>query len=248
MLSRMAIQAQISSRFVFGGCQDLLTENACGLNNLCFNRQQQESMHRIPKTIDDHHSISQIISAQIENQRIEIDHYINSQNERLRMALQEQRKQQTALLMKKYEWKIESLMKRKEEEMLKAANKKVELLECLRRMEMERQAWQRLAQENEATAASLNSTIQRLREAASSGAAEDAESCCLEREREEEREGGTWGEQETRKMVCRCCNSRNSCVIMLPCRHLCSCRDCDAFLDSCPVCNLPKKASLEALL
>ncbi|KAH6833006.1 high-affinity nickel-transport family protein [Perilla frutescens var. hirtella] len=172
----MAIQAQISSGFVFGGCQDLLTENACGLNNLCFNLQQHESMQRIPKIIDDHYSISQIISAQIENQKIEIDHYINSQNERLRMALQEQRKQQLAVLVKKYESKMESLMKRKEEEILKAANKNMELLECVKRMEMERQAWQRLAQEKEAMAASLNTTIQRLREAASSGAAEDAES------------------------------------------------------------------------
>ncbi|KAH6777062.1 high-affinity nickel-transport family protein [Perilla frutescens var. frutescens] len=172
----MVIQAQISSGFVFGGCQDLLTENACGLNNLCFNLQQHESMQRIPKIIDDHYSISQIISAQIENQKIEIDHYINSQNERLRMALQEQRKQQLAVLVKKYESKMESLMKRKEEEILKAANKNMELLECVKRMEMERQAWQRLAQEKEAMAASLNTTIQRLREAASSGAAEDAES------------------------------------------------------------------------
>lgn len=266
----MAIQAQMSSGFVFG--QDLLTENVYGLNNLCFNlqhhhhqskpqQQHQELMQRIPKIIDDHRSISQIISAQFDNQRIEIDHYISSQvtntlkthpftlqiqteknksifflqNERLRMALQEQRKQQTAVMMKKYESKIQSLMRHKDEEIVRAANRNMELQDCMRKMEMERQTWQRAAQENEAVAASLN---QRLRE--SGGAAEDAESWCGGGERSEER--------ETRKMVCRCCYSRKSCVIMLPCRHLCSCRDCDAFLDCCPVCNVAKKGSLEALL
>lgn len=151
------------------------------------------------------------------------------------MALQEHRKQQTAVLMKKYESKIQSLMRHKDEEIVRAANRNMELQDCMRKMEMERQMWQRAAQENEAVAASLN---QRLRE--SGGAAEDAESWCGGGERSEER--------ETRKMVCRCCYSRKSCVIMLPCRHLCSCRDCDAFLDCCPVCNVAKKGSLEALL
>lgn len=149
--------------------------------------------------------------------------------------------------MRRYGSKIQSLMKQKDEEILKAASRNVELQDCVRRMEMERLTWQRVSQEREAMAESLNGTIQRLREEA---AAEDAGSCCCgERDRERE---GEWErrerERETMVMVCRCCNSRKSCVIMLPCRHLCSCRDCDAFLDCCPVCNAPKKSSLEALL
>ncbi|XP_047940282.1 E3 ubiquitin-protein ligase BOI-like [Salvia hispanica] len=203
----MAIQAHHisnSSGFVFGGCQD---ENAYGLNNLrCYND------HRL--------SIPHIVSAQFETQRFEIHHYLNTQNERLRMALQEQ----TALLLRSYESKIQSLLKQRDDEISRAGRRKMELEECVRRMEMERVTWQRLAQEGEATAASLRARMK------------EAGSCCVERER------------EPRKMVCRCCNSRKSCVIMLPCRHLCSCTDCDAFLDCCPVCNVAKKATLEALL
>ncbi|KAG6413530.1 hypothetical protein SASPL_126244 [Salvia splendens] len=222
----MAIQAQMSnSGFVFGGCQD---ENAYGLTNLrCYHSNS-----------NDHHlSVPHIVSAQFQNQRIEIDHYLNTQNERLRMALQVQRRRQTALLVRSYESKIQSLLKQRDDEISRAGRRKVELEECVRRMEMEKVTWQRLAQEREAMAASLRA---RMKEAA----AEDAGSCCVEREREGEEED----EGESRKMVCRCCNSRKSCVIMLPCRHLCSCRDCDAFLDCCPVCNVAKKASLEALL
>ncbi|XP_057769246.1 BOI-related E3 ubiquitin-protein ligase 1-like [Salvia miltiorrhiza] len=226
----MAIQAQISSGLVFGGCQDLLTENAYGLNNLCFNQSITN-----PISKPQHHELLQIISAQFENQRIEIDHYINTQNERLRMAVQEQRRQQTALLIKRCESRIQCLLKQRDEEIWRAARRNAELEECVRKMEMERQTWQRFAQENEALAASLSGTIQRVRAAAAEE--EDAASWCVERE------GG-----ESRKMVCRCCNSRKSSVIMLPCRHLCSCRDCDAFLDCCPLCNVAKKASLEALL
>ncbi|KAK4437625.1 putative BOI-related E3 ubiquitin-protein ligase 2 [Sesamum alatum] len=258
----MAIQAQIYSGFGFG-CppQDLLMmENACGFSNQFFiqnkqqehqhqhQQQQQLIMHKSPfllPTTDDHHQsmlLSHSVSAHIENQRMEIDLFINSQNERLRLALQEQRRQQMAMFMKKYESKIQFIIKQKEEEMARAAKKSMELQDFLKRMELENQTWQRVAKENEAMVASLNSTIGRLREAAGN-AAEDAESCCVEEEKKTE----TWVEK-TRKMVCRCCNSRNSCVIMLPCRHLCSCRDCEALLHSCPVCRTVKKASIEALI
>ncbi|KAL0422914.1 UNVERIFIED_CONTAM: putative BOI-related E3 ubiquitin-protein ligase 2 [Sesamum latifolium] len=234
-----------------------MMENACGFSNQFFIQKPQQEhqhqpliMHKSPFLLptDDHHHQSMLLShtidsAHIENQRMEIDLFINSQNERLRLALQEQRKQQIAVFMKKYESRIQFLMKQKEEEIARAAKKSMELQVFLKRMEVENQTWQRVARENEAMVASLNSTIERLREDAGN-AAEDAESCCVEEEKKTEE---TWVEK-ARKMVCRCCNSRNSCVIMLPCRHLCSCRDCEALLDSCPVCTTVKKASIEALV
>lgn len=155
------------------------------------------------------------------------------------MVLQEQRKKALTLVIKKYE----SLIKQRDEDIAKAINRNMELQNHVKSMEIEIQKWQRVAEENEAMVASLNSTIQRLAETVPD-AAEDAESFCLE---EEEEEIKTW-DQETRKMICRNCNSRKSCVIMLPCRHLCSCKYCDAFLHSCPVCNQLKKFSIEVSL
>ncbi|KAL3613943.1 hypothetical protein CASFOL_042017 [Castilleja foliolosa] len=241
----MAIQAQIYSSFAFGGSQDYLMDNACGYNNNQYKLQQeQQLMQRVPppfhpknNTMDDQHSVafSQTLSAHIENQKSEIDFFIHSQNERLRIALQEQRKQQISALMAKYESKIQFLLTQKEEEIEIAAKRSIELQGFLKKMEIESQTWQRLARENEAMAASLSSTIERLREtAAVNNAADDAESC----------DGG----EQTARMVCKSCNYREACVIMVPCRHLCSCRECDAFLGSCPVCMTVKKASIEALI
>ena len=165
------------------------------------------------------------------------------------MALQEQRKQQIALLLRKYELKAVNLLKQKDEEITKAMNRAMELEELLRRIEIENQAWQRLAKENEAMIVSLTDTIEKIKENAFlTNGVEDAESCCdfetgenrgHEREIEEE--------QGNREMVCKSCNSLNSCVIFLPCRHLCCCRDCHVFLDSCPACGTVKKATIEAL-
>lgn len=186
------------------------------------------------------------------------------QNERLRLLLQEQRKQQYEVLVKKIESKASFLLRQKDEEIVKARNKTMELQNMLKKLEMENQAWQRVAQENEAMVVSLNNRLEQVREEQAScrfnNGVDDAESCC---ECEDNNEGimETKGfaavdssnqrqeeQEEKTTMVCKCCYCRNSSVLFLPCRHLCSCKDCAAFLDSCPVCRTPKKACIEALI
>lgn len=90
----------------------------------------------------------------------------------------------------------------------------------------------------------------------------DAESfCCGENEgiRREEAIEENWlrcggvgdsNRQITREvvMICKRCHSRRSCFLFLPCRHLSSCKDCEAFLEACPICGMPKKGSVEALI
>ncbi|KAK2966826.1 hypothetical protein RJ640_026507 [Escallonia rubra] len=197
-------------------------------------------------------AFSESIANQVQKQRQEIDRFLNIQNERLRLALQEQRKQQTAALLKKMEAKAEIMLRQKDEEMAKAVNRAMELEEFLRKMEIESQTWQRVAKENEEMVMSLNNTIEQLRESAcfSTTGPEDAESCCDNGgdETGEGNRGQEIEEHRTRKMMCKNCNSRNSCVVFLPCRHLCSCKACEAFLDSCPVCGMVKKAGIEALI
>ncbi|XP_008447956.1 probable BOI-related E3 ubiquitin-protein ligase 2 [Cucumis melo] len=202
---------------------------------------------------------SQCVSAHVEKQRQEIDHYIRLQNESLRIALREQGKQQIVALMKKIELKTAIMLRQKEEEIAKAAKKTMELETFLRKLETENQLWQRIAQENEAMAMSLNNTLDQMRERVSNSF-DDAESCCdmnsaTADEQIPARNRGTeccsvseQGKMKNKKMICRSCNCRNSSMIFLPCRHLCCCKDCETVLDSCPVCNTGKKASIEALI
>ncbi|XP_065865080.1 probable BOI-related E3 ubiquitin-protein ligase 2 [Euphorbia lathyris] len=211
------------------------------------------------------HPQLQSMAAYEDKQSQEVDHYIKLQNERLRLLMQEQRKQQIALLMKKIESKALPLLRKKDEEIAQAAKRTVELQDLLKRLEMENQVWQRAAHENEAMVVSLNNTIEQIREKAATycfdNGAEDAESCCDVINREDDEQSNRvvgvvddnnnlTQEKEKKKlmMVCRGCNSRNSCILFLPCRHLCSCKPCEPFLDSCPVCLTGKKATLEALI
>ncbi|KZV20241.1 hypothetical protein F511_01098 [Dorcoceras hygrometricum] len=273
----MAIQAQLvtSDQRNFGfsnGPHDSIMETGAGFHHPFLIPQQQQQQQQLMMQFVPFQNFqtsflkdffTQSLSSQIEKQRMEMDRligvqvkqhnfisfvgrinlvfdfiYISHQNERLRQALQEQRETHISILMNRYDSNIRSLLRQKDEEISKATDRRMELENLLRRMEIEKQTWQMAAKEKEAMAASLNCEIRMLRETAclSINAAEDAESCCEN------------VEQDTRKMmICRCCASRKACVIMLPCRHLCSCKDCEPFLDSCPVCKMQKKASLEAL-
>ncbi|CAH2042968.1 unnamed protein product [Thlaspi arvense] len=117
-------------------------------------------------------------------------------------------------------------------------------------LEVENQAWQRAAIENEAMVVSIRCSIKRLMESSClASGAEDARSCCGE---SEQNKGGEEGDSEERarerKRVCKICGSRGSRVLLLPCRHLCSCEACQGSLSSCPVCGVAKKASIEVLV
>ncbi|CAN4112567.1 unnamed protein product [Withania somnifera] len=207
------------------------------MNHNIFPRQYTNITESMP--------FSQFLLTQIEKQKFEIDQFITLQNEKLRCVLNEQKKQQLALIWRKYEAKLEFLLKQKDEEIDKAAIRTKELEEFLKKMEMENQAWQRIANEKEAIVMSLNNTIEQLRESGYclSTNGEDAESCCDVPDNDADAV-----EEQTRKMICKSCTCRFSCMIFLPCRHLSSCKACDSHLLQCPVCGIGKKASIEALI
>ncbi|KAK8522225.1 hypothetical protein V6N12_055943 [Hibiscus sabdariffa] len=273
----MAVQAQLySDNIGFPLCGSLdLIDNGCGVgagagfnqyggfsvqqlsNVQQLQQQQQQQFQYLQNQQQGNQNLeslmfSQNMVSQVEKQRHEIDQFVKSQNERLRLLLQEQRKQQLAVLAKKIESRACVLLNQKDQEIAKATSKAMELQNLLGRLEMESQAWQRVAQENEAMVVSLNNRLQQLQEEAScrfNNGVDDAESCCECQDKDENNKEATETEENNqRRMVCKCCNHRGSSVLFLPCRHLCSCKDCAVFLDSCPVCRTAKKGSIEALV
>lgn len=240
---------------------DQQSQNPCYDGDLGFSSSLKKNCCTVnPQSM----ALSQTIVASDDKQRQEIDHYIRIENERFRLLLKEQRRQQLALLLRGVETKALPILRQKDEEIEQATKKSMELEEFLKKLVAENQEWQRLAQVNEAIVISLSNTIEQIRENAASNCfdnhAEDAESSCeVNRETEtgdgnrcladdninEERKAT---KTSTPTKLCGGCNSRNSCILFLPCRHLCSCKPCEAFLDFCPVCQTAKKASIEALI
>ena len=192
------------------------------------------------------------------------------QDEKLRYMLREHGKQVMALL-KKLESRSLHVLREKDEEIAQAIKKRVELEEYLRKLEAENMKWQKVAQEKENMALSLYKTLEEMTESGNflnnGMVANDAVSFCGETGGKEEMDeeeataekekkrieccgGVSEFEQNTRRgvMVCKSCHSRSSSFLFLPCRHLSCCKVCNTFLEACPVCSTPKKATIELRL
>ncbi|KAJ0252159.1 SBP protein [Hirschfeldia incana] len=243
----MAIQAQLNYNasnanqigFGTGGSEFSLINNngGIGMND---NLQTQKDFNQHALFHRQQSRSQSLLVVQMEKQRQEIDQFIRIQSERLRYVLQEQRKQEMETLLRQMETKALVLMTQKEEEMSRALSKNMELEDLLRRMEVENQTWQRMARENEAMVATLNSTLEQVRERAVTAAAVDEGSCC----------GGD-DSFPAKKMGGSCLNcgsNGETRVLFLPCRHLCCCTECEAGLVLCPICSTPKKNRIEAFV
>lgn len=55
---------------------------------------------------------------------------------------------------------------------------------------------------------------------------------------------GNSSNSSRRSRLCRNCGKEESCVLILPCRHLCLCTICGSTLHTCPICKSFKTASV----
>jgi len=143
--------------------------------------------------------------------------------------------------LKKVEYDVFRILRQKDEQIAQATKKRIELEQFLTRLETENQSWRRAAHQNEAMVLSLNNALESIKERAL--VVEDVESCC------DMKNGEVCCDQETTglNMICKCCHSRMSSFMFLPCRHLCSCKACEPSLQACPVCFMPKRSIIETL-
>lgn len=185
------------------------------------------------------------------------------------MALQQQMRDQLLALTRRLDSKASTLLKQKEEDLARASKKTLELEECLKRAEADGQTWKRIARENEAMALALQNTLEQVRDnpcrssaggviPATAALGDDAASCCdstsataaAARPNGGKGEGNRDGEGQgiAASGRCRGCGSHDSCMLFMPCMHLCACELCASLLDSCPVCRSAKQGSIEVFL
>lgn len=191
---------------------------------------------------------------QMQQQQSDIDSFIAEHAEKLRLELLEQQKRQSRVLLSAMGGIMEKNLKEKEEEIQRLCKLNWALQDRVRNLCVENQILRDLAQSNEATANLLRTNLERVLAHASQdrrcdggGTTEDAESCCGssgsgEGEGGEDVKGN--GNSNCRNRMCRKCGVEESCVLLLPCRHLCLCTVCGSTLHICPVCNASMTASV----
>uniref|UniRef100_A0A1D1YMD1 Baculoviral IAP repeat-containing protein 4 n=1 Tax=Anthurium amnicola TaxID=1678845 RepID=A0A1D1YMD1_9ARAE len=200
--------------------------------------------------------ITEELTAQVKQQKDEMNSFLQSQAEQLRRTVGETRRRHYRTLLGLAEQSAARRLREKDAEVERAARRNAELEKRVAQLRAESMAWQAKARAEESAAAVLQAQLQQVAQerqgragdhpgcsagADQAAAVEDAESAYVDPERREEASlGGA--------MVCRACRRRVVGLLLLPCRHLCVCRECGAGVETCPVCLCVRTACLEVFL
>ncbi|PSR95499.1 BOI-related E3 ubiquitin-protein ligase 3 [Actinidia chinensis var. chinensis] len=209
------------------------------------------------------------ISLQIQQEQLEIDRFIAQHTEKVRSEIDARQKHSSRRILAAVEEGLAKKWRAKEEEMDKIGKLNWVLEERVKSLCVENQIWRELAQTNEATANALRSNLEQVLAHVKhrgvgtfddpAALADDAQSCCGSNYDEEWRTIASCGREERESVKedprvgsgtidpprwCRDCGKEESCVLLLPCRHLCLCGVCGSSVQACPICTTPKNASL----
>ncbi|CAI9095539.1 OLC1v1031522C3 [Oldenlandia corymbosa var. corymbosa] len=220
--------------------------------------------------------LSDDLASHIKQQRDEVEHFLLAQGEQLRRTLAEKRQRHYRSLLSAAEESVARRLREKEAEVEKASRRNAELEAKAAQLSIESQAWQHRAKMQEHMAANLQAQLERaiistggagaagtgynnnnnnnnnvasqVQErdewggndsgAVGGGEAEDAESAYIDPDRVVEKPGPP----------CKACRRRVASVVLLPCRHLSLCTECDAVAQACPLCLGLRSSSLEIFL
>ncbi|KAK9077650.1 hypothetical protein SSX86_005987 [Deinandra increscens subsp. villosa] len=189
------------------------------------------------------------ISLQMQRQQFEIDQYVARHAENVRVDVEQRRRR----LISALDESITRILRAKEEEITKMAKLNWALEERVRSLCTENQIWRELAETNESTANALRNNLKQVLEQLVNGdyrhrrtaaGEDDAQSCC-ESSNDNER---TLAEQDSSNSnynrMCKSCWKGESCVLLLPCRHLCLCTVCGSSVHICPICKSSSNISV----
>lgn len=132
--------------------------------------------------------------------------------------------------------------------------KNMELELRMEQLALEANAWQQRAKYNENLINTLKVNLQHVyaqsrdsKEGCGDSEVDDTASCCngratdlhlLYRDSKEMKE----------LMTCRVCRTNEVCMLLLPCKHLCLCKECESKLSLCPLCQSTKYIGMEVYM
>ncbi|XP_021768089.1 BOI-related E3 ubiquitin-protein ligase 1-like isoform X2 [Chenopodium quinoa] len=211
-------------------------------------QQQQQSNNTIMSLL------SEEFALQFKQQSDEISYFLHSQGDQLRRTLADKRQRHYRALLGAAEEAVSRRMREKEAEVEKAARRNAELEARAGQLSAEAQAWQAKARAQGVQAATLQAQLQQamvgpgpangsgvLQEGSGVGCggdAEDAESAYVD----------PVSDRRVTSPSCKMCRTRVATVVLLPCRHLCVCKECDDVVQACPLCLSLRSASVEVYL
>lgn len=197
-------------------------------------------------------SLADNVRTELDRQKEEFDQYIKVQEEYLAKGVQDMKQRHMASFLSAIEKGLAKKLQEKDMEIENMNRKNRELIQRIKQMAAEAQNWHYRAKYNESVVNLLKSNLQ---QAISQGAdqgkegfgdseVDDAASYINTNNYLTVPSGPGKSISRNHQMICRACKAKEASVLLMPCRHLCLCKDCDVLVAVCPVCQFVKNASV----
>ncbi|KAK9271318.1 hypothetical protein L1049_026908 [Liquidambar formosana] len=194
------------------------------------------------------------IDQELQRQDAEIDRFLKVQGDRLRQTILEKVQANQLQTISHFEEKVLQKLREKEAEVENINRKNIELEERMEQLTMESGAWQQRARYNENMITALKFNLQQVyaqsrdsKEGCGDSEVDDTASCCNGRAIDFHllcKENNDMKEL----MTCKGCRVNEVCMLLLPCKHLCLCKDCESKLSFCPLCQSSKFIGVEVYM
>lgn len=119
---------------------------------------------------------------------------------------------------------------------------------------MEAGAWQQRARYNENMITALKFNLQQVyaqsrdsKEGCGDSEVEDTASCCNGQSLDFQLLCSNKNDMKE-LMTCKGCKVNEVCMLLLPCKHLCLCKECESKLTFCPLCRSSKFIGMEVYM
>lgn len=168
-------------------------------------------------------------------------------------GLQDIKQRHMASFLNTLEQSVSKKLHEKDLELEIITRKNKELVENVKKVTADAQNWCYMAKYNESVVNFLKNNLEQAmqgsngrKEGCGESGTDDAASCIDPNNFLAS--GFNRSSQAKNNMICRSCRVKEVSVLLMPCRHLCVCKDCEGFVSVCPVCQMLTTASFEVYL
>lgn len=191
------------------------------------------------------------IRTEIESQKEEFDYFIRIQEEEFTKGMKELKQRHMVSFLNAIDKGVSQRIYKKQLEIDSINRRNKDLAYKIRQQAIEAQNWQYRARYNESVVHTLQTNLkQALAVQSSASNADQTREGCGDSEVDDA--ASSYYDpypQNNQNMNCRVCGRMEVSMLILPCRHLCMCKDCDSLVaDACPVCMATKTASVEVYM
>ncbi|KAF8045027.1 hypothetical protein N665_5728s0002 [Sinapis alba] len=201
-------------------------------------------------------SLGDSIRLEFDRQKEELDQFIKFQGNQLAKGVRDIKQKHVTSFVTALEKDVSKKLQEKDQEIKNMNKRNRELVEKIKQVAVESQNWHYRAKYNESVVNALKVNLQQVM--MSHGNNTNAGGVLADHHQVEEGfgdseiddEAASYNYMNTPKMPsaemrCKSCNVKEVSVLLVPCRHLSLCKECDVFTGVCPVCQSLKTSSVQ---